>query len=130
MDNDFQIPGLDWDNLTIQQTKFIQNFICQELARYKSKDNYLARLQNFKLLPMLTSTLFNKHNPCDKIEMLKIEWNNQDISQQNGHYVLTKNQNYTQNLRVVAKCIQYIPILANITVLGKDHTTIDTGKGL
>ena len=130
MEENFKIPGLDWDGLSIQMTKFIQNFIVQELARYGSKDKYLARLQHLKLIPVLTEEKFNKHDPCDKVEMLKIEWNKEEMSQKNGHYLLTSNQNYTQNLRVILKCIQMIPIELQIEVMGQGSTPIETGTGL
>ena len=128
MDEPFKIPGLDWEDLTIQQVKFIQNFICQELARYKSKDQYLARLQHLKLLPVITEENFNKHDPCDRVEMLKIEWNKFEMSQQNGHYLLTINQNYGQMLRVILKCIQMIPLEVQIEVMGQGNTIIEKGK--
>ena len=128
MEDDFKIPGLDWEGLTIRQVKLLQNFICQELARYKSKEKYLARLQHLKLIPIPTEDNFNPHDPCDRVEMMKIEWNKLDMSQQNGHYLLTKNQNYAQNLRVISKCIQMIPIELHIEVMGKGPTPIETGR--
>ena len=130
MEEEFKIPGLDWEGLSIQQVKMIQNFICQELARYKSKDKYLARLQHLKLIPVPTEEKFNKFDPCARIEMLKIEWNKTDISQKNGHYLLTKNQNYAQMLRVVQKCIQMIPLEVHVEVMGRGPTPIETGKEL
>ena len=130
MNEDFKIPGLDWEGLTIQQVKMIQNLISQELQRYKSKEKYLARLQLLKLIPVPTEDKFNKHDPCDKVQMLKIEWNNFEMSQQNGHYMLTKNQNYAQNLRVVQKCIQMIPLEVHVEVMGRGPTPIETGKDL
>ena len=123
----FKIPGLDWEGLSITLTKFIQNYVAQELARYKSKNKYLARLQHLKLLPVITEEKFNKHDPCDKVEMLKIEWNGIEMSQPNGHYLLTIYQNYTQNLRVVLKCIQMIPIELHVEVIGQDSSLIETG---
>ena len=123
----FKIPGLDWEGLSITLTKFIQNYVAQELARYKSKNKYLARLQHLKLLPVITEERFNKHDPCDRVEMLKIEWNGVEMSQPNGHYLLTIYQNYTQNLRVVLKCIQMIPIELHVEVIGQDSSLIETG---
>ena len=128
MEENFKIPGLHWDGLSIQMTKFIQNFVAQELSRYKSKDKYLARLQHLKLIPVLTQERFNKLDPCDAVEMLKAEWNKLDICQKNGHYCLTSNQNYTQNLKVVLKCIQMIPIELQVEVMGQGSTPIETGQ--
>ena len=48
MEESFKIPGLSWDGLSIQQGKLQQNFVSQELARYRTKPNYLARLQHFR----------------------------------------------------------------------------------
>ena len=95
MDETFKIPGLNWDNLTIQESKKQQNYVAQELSRYKSKLNYLARLTNQKLTPCPPMT-FNPHDPCQTVKMLKSEWNNKNVSQQNGHYNNPAQKNFSQ----------------------------------
>ena len=96
MDEFFKIPGLNWDNLTVRQSRQKQNFVSQELSRYKTKIGYLARLINQKLVPVPIEK-FNPHDPCDAVKMLKSEWNNKDINQQNGHYTIMTNKNYSQD---------------------------------
>ena len=48
MEENYKIPGLLWEGLSIQQEKLQQNYVSQELARYKTKPNYLARLQHLR----------------------------------------------------------------------------------
>ena len=60
--------------------------------------------------------------------MLKIEWNKFEMSQQNGHYLLTINQNYGQMLRVILKSIQMIPLEVHVEVMGQGNTIIEKGK--
>ena len=96
MDEVFKIPGLNWDDLTVMQSRKKQNFVNQELSRYKTKAKYLARLTLQKSTPVPPLT-FNPHDPCENVKMLKNEWNNQNISQQNGHHILPANKNYSQD---------------------------------
>ena len=81
MDEPFKIPGLQWDDLSVQQSKIQQNFISQELARWKTMDGYPARLQYMQVQPGPTEGPINKHDPCADSEIFKIEWNNQNMTQ-------------------------------------------------
>ena len=81
MEEPFKIPGLQWDDLSVQQSKIQQNFISQELARWKTMDGYLARLQYMQVQPGPTEGPINKHDPCAESEIFKIEWNNQNMTQ-------------------------------------------------
>lgn len=128
MEESYKIPGIDWEGLSLLQSKRNQNFVCQELARYKSKEKYLARLQYLQLQPVPTQEKFNKHDPCDQCEMLKISWNDKEKCQQNGHYNLTTNQNYNQMIRVVLKCTEMIPIELHVEVINASSTTTETGR--
>ena len=95
MDDTFKIPGLDWDDLSITESRKKQNFVSQELSRYKSKQDYLARLIHQKLTPVPVKN-FNPHDPCDSVKMLKAEWNDKDVTQQNGHYNNPALKNFSQ----------------------------------
>ena len=95
MDDTFKIPGLNWDNLTILETQQKHNYVIQELSRYKSKIKYLARLILQKITPC-PPMQFNPHDPCATVKMLKVEWNNKDVSQQNGHYNNPAQKNFSQ----------------------------------
>lgn len=81
MEESFKIPGLQWEDLSIQQSKIQQNFVSQELARWKTKRGYLARLQYMKVTPVPTEGPINQHDPCANGEMVKIEWNNINMKQ-------------------------------------------------
>ena len=95
MDETYKIPGLHWDGLTILESKKKQNYVAQELSRYKSKKDYLARLINQQLTPC-PPTKVNPHDPCEHVNMIKAEWNNKEISQQNGHYNNPAQKNFSQ----------------------------------
>ena len=128
MEDSFKIPGISWEGISIQQMKYDQNFANQELSRYKSKDKYLARLQNCKITPVPTSPKYNPRDPCDNVVLFKIEWNNQNMSQPNGHYMLTANKNYRQNIQVALTASKWLPIDFHVEVMGKGPTPIETGK--
>ena len=128
MDESFKIPGISWEGISIQQMKYNQNFANQELSRYKSKDKYLARLQNCKITPVLTDPKFNPRDPCENIMLFKMEWNNNNISQPNGHYMLTANKNYRQNIQVALTASKWLPIDLHVEIMGKGPTPIETGK--
>ena len=85
MDEQFKIPGLLWEGLSTQQEKLQQNFVAQELARYKTKTNYLARLQNLKIQPTPAPGKINPLDPCDNGVMIKLECNKKEKTQERGH---------------------------------------------
>ena len=82
MDEPYKIPGLGWDGLSIQQSKTQQNFVSQELARYKTKPMYLARLQHLQIKPVPTPAEINTYDPCADGKMIKMEWNKNDMTQE------------------------------------------------
>ena len=81
MNEPFKIPGLQWEDKSIQQSKIQQNFVSQELARWKTKKGYLARLNHMQCQPLPPEGSFNRHDPCATVELMKVEWNNKNMTQ-------------------------------------------------
>ena len=81
MNEDFKIPGLQWEELSVQQSKIQQNFVSQELARWKTKKGYLARLNLMQIQPLPMEGSINKHDPCTDGDVVKVEWNNKEMTQ-------------------------------------------------
>ena len=91
MDETFKIPGLQWEDKSVQQSKIQQNFISQEFARWNTKEGYLARLQYMKVTPAPIDGPINPHDPCATGEMIKIEWNNINMTQVKSEDIKSKN---------------------------------------
>lgn len=87
MEEPFKIPGLQWENLTVQQSKIQQNLVSQELARYKTKKGYLARLNHMQLQPLPAEGV-NKHDPASICDLVKIGWNNKNMTQVRLAYIM------------------------------------------
>ena len=81
MTEPFKIPGLEWDELSVQQSKIQQNFVSQELARWKTKKGYLARLNHMKAQPLPPEGPINKYDPAETCDLMKVEWNNKNMTQ-------------------------------------------------